>query len=135
MCSVPLWLIRTRFHLLHLERRTLHNAHHDRCEAPVLARDVADDFANRRHVVVLHVSSERVYHQFFGDRLNELIGTLLEGLAKVARVANRSSIHELSGRIDERSRPTILRTPCADRVEILERESQRVHYRVASVTG
>src|SRR5438552_19097169 len=114
MCSVPLWLIRTRFHLLHLERRTLHNTHHNRCEAPVLTRNVADDFANRGHVVVLHVPSERVCHQFFGDRLNELIGTLLEGLAKVARVANRSSVHELAGRIDERSRTASLRTPVAD---------------------
>src|SRR5688572_3477409 len=47
----------------HLKRRALHNPHHDRREAIVVAGSVAHDLPHGRHVVVLDASTESIRHK------------------------------------------------------------------------
>src|SRR4051812_28676950 len=82
---------------------------------------------------MLNAAAERIRHEFFGERFNKLIRPAFERLPQIDRTGDRTSIDQLSGRIDERAGPAVFRAPCADRIEILERESERVHNAMTSV--
>src|SRR5262245_49427495 len=65
--SVPLCLcgsssVALRRNLTHLERRALHNPHHDGRKASVFSCRIAHDLADCRHVVILDAAAERVHH-------------------------------------------------------------------------
>src|SRR5215831_16148995 len=59
---------------------------------------------------------------------------LQQRLSQIGRSGYTSSVDKFSRSVDGRARIEVLASPCSDRVEILERESQRVHDAVTRIT-
>ena len=109
------------------------DAKDDGLETVVVGRRLTDDAANRGHVVIVETSAQRVGHQVFRERLNELmIGPIDQRPAQIVRSIDRRTIRQLTGRLDWRLRVGVVDTELTHRVEILQREPEWIHH---AVTG
>src|SRR5262245_24467110 len=105
-----------------LERLAVRDAGENRREAVVLAARVVQDAPHRRHVVVLHAAAERVNHELLGQRLHELGRIVEQRFPQIDGPLDRPAIGELTRRVDRDAGLAVLVPPCADRIEVLERE-------------
>ncbi len=92
------------------------------------ALKVADDSSNRGHVVVVEPSTEHVRQELLRHRANEHVRSLHERIDatpphRQARVPSPSPPDASTGDT------CFPRPPGADRIEVLERESQSIHHR------
>ena len=60
-------------------------------------------------------------------------GRLMSATAKIGRAADRRAVDQLAGRVDLRAGVSVLSSPLANGVEVLEREAKRIHHAVAGV--
>ena len=112
----------------HLKRRALRRcrertARSDSRRAPRRAR-----CAHRRHVVGLDAAAERVGQELLGQRCDERSDDE-QHRAEPSRPLN--AVPSAVRRRRRSARRLVDRAPAADRVEVLEREAERIHQRVA----
>ena len=108
----------------------MHDAQNQRREPVIVAGRVPDDAAHDGHVVVAEPAAERVHQQLARQRPHEHLGLPQDRLPQRDDTVDLGAIDKLSRRVDRR--PFVSRAPGADRVEILERQSQRIHQLVAA---
>ena len=116
----------------HLEWCARDDADDDRRPAEAVARRLADDPAQRRPVVVLDAAAERVRHQPLGDGADELLRSARPTStdAQPVEAFERLAVGQRSGRVDRRV-ALVARAQRPDGVELLEREAERIHLRMA----
>ena len=78
----------------------------------------------------LDAAAERVGHQLLGHRADEQLRPVENRLAQRDDAVNGRAVGQLSRRVDRTA--GFLRAPRADRVEVLEREADRIHHLVAA---
>jgi hypothetical protein len=100
-----------------------------RRETMVVARGFFLDFAHRSHIGNFQHPSGAIRKQILGERAEERIGVVQQRPAKAGRAVKFCPIEHLSPRVD--GKPGIVDPPRAHRIEILEREPDRVHHLVA----
>ena len=94
-------------------------------------RRVADDGADRRHVVVLDRPAERVGHQALGEAQKNRVRVLQQRRTQIRRtVDGRAVVHHARS---DRRHAAVLDAPLARRIEVLEREAERIDHPVARV--
>src|SRR6185503_3292667 len=76
--------------------------------------------------------AEGIRHEFFGERLHELIGPAEQLVAQVHRAFDYRAVQIVAG-VDDRARLTILVAPGPDGIEVLEREPDRIDDAVAGI--
>ena len=126
-------MITTLLRTLHLERYALGNAQDDRRPPVIAGRRLADDFPDRRLVVVLDAAAERV------DRAVSRSRSTTKSSRRPSMMPRRPaspSNFTPSGVTPEASigRPSSARAIPADRVVVLEREPERIHHVVTRGT-
>src|ERR1700722_2845399 len=118
-----------------LELVTVDDPHDDRREAIVVFRAVAHDGADRRHIVIVDRATRRVGHQLLGDGLYKLVRVRRERVPKVHGPVDLRAVWQYARGVDGRPGDAIFRAPFAHRIEVLERETERVEYAVAGEAG
>src|SRR5687768_14305782 len=114
------------------ERVARNHAKDDGLEAVVVRGRLANDAANRGHVAVIKAPAQRVRHQVFRERLHELmIGPLDQLAAQVIRAADLRAVRQLTRGIDETERVGVVAAILPHRVEVLQRQAERIHDAVA----
>ena len=110
----------------------LRDAQNDRRPAVIGGRRVPHDLPDRRHVVGLDAPADRVGHQLFGHGPDELAPARPQHeIAQAARAVDRRGRRAARPSSRPACPPSIVAPP-ADRVELLEREPQRIHHGVAA---
>src|SRR5207244_6381978 len=97
-------------------------------------RRFAPDLSNGREVVVIQPATEGVREQFLDDRIDELLAAAQQERPQPLGAFEWRTAKERGRRVDGCPR-LALRAPLADRVEVLERESERVHRRMTCRAG
>ncbi len=92
---------------------------------------VADDLAHRRTIVVIEPAAERVGQQLFGHRAREPIGRIEQQRAQARQPVDRGAAHRAAAGVHRLPR-FVDGPPAANRVEVLEREAERIDHRVAA---
>ena len=97
-------------------------------------RRFLDDGADGRHVVVLDAAAEPVCHQHLRHRPRRTCSGRLKHAPAQRRRAIRTSCRRTAVPEASIGRAVVRGAPAADRVEVLEREPERIHQRGSSRT-
>ena len=122
-------------HAAHPELVALDHRLNDGRKFVILRRRVAHDLADGRHVVVLARAAHRIGQKVFHKRLHELVGTAQQRLAEIVGPVDLRAVGQFAGGIDGRAGKAVLVSPHSGRVEVFEREAERIHHRVARRAG
>ena len=87
------------------------------------------DRADGRRIVVLDAASQRVGQQLFGEGADEQFRPAQQRRFESVDIREPAAVGKPAGRVDRR--PGFDRSPAADRVELLERQAERIHQVVA----
>ena len=117
----------------HLKWIALHNALDERRKTIVVLGGIPGDGANRRHVVVLERAAGRVGQQFFGHGADEHVRSAQQRISQTRRTVELGAVHKLSGGVDRLA--AVGGAPGPDQIEVVERESDRIHDFVARRAG
>ena len=117
-----------------LKRHALDNTQHQRGERVIPWAAFAGDRAHGRCVVILDVAPDAVHQQLLVNRLDELVRIVPESVCRtpstpsILRAVGQSARHVdgLAG---------VVVPPSSHGVEIFQRESDRIHARVAAGAG
>src|SRR5689334_17694664 len=117
-----------------LEGRGFDDAHQQCGEFPIVFFHRPDDAVDGLHVVILGTTTQRVGHEFVGQGAIEVTPVARgQDLLELVHAVERLAGDQLARRDDRLAALGI--APLAERVEILERESDRVHAVVARRAG
>src|SRR5207245_5635683 len=108
-----------------LKRLAVHDSKDDRRDPEILRPRVADDGAYRGFIVVFDASSRRVGQEFFSEGADEQVGPTQQRRFESVAIGKLAAIGTGCGRIDGRS--VFDGSPAADRVKLLERQTQRIN--------
>src|SRR5690606_14658758 len=101
-------------------------------EAIVALRRAADDAAHDGHVARRQPAAERVDHELLDERRYEDLRLSNQRLPELDRAAHLAAVEQPSARVDSIAPDArFVLAPRPDGVEILEREADRIHDRVA----
>ena len=89
-------------------------------------RGVTDDRAQRRHIVGLDTTAERVGHEVLGEGHQEGVFVLEQRAAQAGGAFHLGAVVELPRRVDRDA--VVLDPQPADDVEVLEREAERIDH-------
>ena len=113
------------------ERLARHHLLHERRPAPAAVFERASHHpADRRRVVVHDAAAERVGQQLFRHGPDELAVPPRAAVLRGTRAGCRRS-RRTDSMVASMSAPTVLVAPAPDRVEVFEREAERVHTAMA----
>src|ERR1700691_3386450 len=117
----------------HLERRTLDHSHNQGSKPVIIVGGLFDDGANGRPIVVLHIAPNTIHHQFLRDSGHELFGVTQQSRFQSRHPVEFFAAGENARGIDWVA--CILVAPSSYPVEILHREADWVHPRMATGAG
>ncbi len=100
----------------------------------MVAGSLMNHGANRRHVVILHAAAQRVGHQLLRQCGDEGVGAAQKGLPQGHRSVHFGAVGKNAGSVHGSVR-FASNAPCADSVEVFQREAERVHEVVADRAG
>ena len=111
----------------------LDDSDNDRRETIIRRLRFAHNFSNGRAVVVFDAAAQRKGQKFFGQRADEDLRPLQQAFLEPRDAGELAAIRKTARSIDRFA--FFERSPAADRVEVLQREADRIHQVVAARAG
>ena len=116
--------------IAHLKRHALHDPQHERRPAVVVARRISHELAHGWRVLIVDAAAQRVGQQLFRDGPDKLVALAQQRLSK--RLAGCRSSCRRSAIVALIGAPLVVFAPPPGRIEVLQREAQRIHRGVAA---